>query len=810
MLSVRGLSVDPRDPDRLTVVAGSRWEAEVEGVYLSRDGGKSFDRTLEAPFAGNSPTRPLGTIIDRDPTDPDRLAVASIGRGVWLSDDNGESWTKAEGAEDIHPTDLAFDRTDPQRLWLTAQPRQGWMHGTKQAFGGGFFRSDDGGRTWQRLAELGPGEFEQSLANPDELWAIFDESRLSVSLDRGETWEDAGQGLPIDPDAAGASHLNRHKFKALGAGPDGLALASVVGEFFYRPAGASAWQRREVERVELGDWWGSRPMANGFEPFGKAIGSVVIDPHDPQRWWFTDWYGLYRSDDAGRGWALSLDGIEPTVHHALLADPTDPAVVHLGLADLGYLRSENGGRSFDRPGRGLGANIKDLAVSAADPRRLYAVGAEGHEWVSNAVYLSVDRGQSWRRSLMRGLPDMQTHRANSIAADPRDAGVAYLAVSGIVQQGGGVYRSDDGGDTWQPDGGGLPTDQKLFRDEIWEIGSELAVSPRGSMLAISRDGRHVYSRSGADAPWTLAEEVDGQPFSVAADPHEPDVFLIGVREQGVLRSDDGGRSWSAVFGERGASHVAYDPAMPGRAAAATADGVVLSDDGGRSWRELDRALPDRVYLNPLAFAGERLLVGSSGSGVFYLPLSDGGRREVRATPAPPAREAPVPEAALDRPEATRLLTNPSMTDGDEAPEGWKVSWTGKGQLRLARDTDRFLDEPASLRLESVGGVARGTASLNLPENLERFTVGGHVSAEGEHSASFVAVQAFDAQWKQLRFTPLVEIGEGFDKWRPFEREVTLPEGTAHAVLAVVLEGDGRIWLDALSLDLPKPADDEPR
>ncbi len=234
---------------------------------------------------------------------------------------------------------------------------------------------------------------------------------------------------------------------------------------------------------------------------------------------------------------------------------------------------------------------------------------------------------------------------------------------------------------------------------------------------------------------------------------------------------------------------------------------MLSDDGGRSWRDLDRSLPDRVYLNPLAFAGERLLVGRSGSGVFYLPLSAEGQREVRATPAPPVGEAPVPAAALDRPEATRLLTNLSMTDGDPTPEGWKISWTGKSQLKLARDTDRFLDEPTSLRLEHVGGTARGTASLDLPEGLERSTLGGHVAAEGEHSASFVAVQAFDAQWKQLRFTPLVELGERFNKWRPFEREVTLPEGTAHAVLAVVLEGDGRIRAggDAARGDGPRGA-----
>jgi photosystem II stability/assembly factor-like uncharacterized protein len=71
--------------------------------------------------------------------------------------------------------------------------------------------------------------------------------------------------------------------------------------------------------------------------------------------------------------------------------------------------------------------------------------------------------------------------------------------------------------------------------------------------------------------------------------------------------------------DRPVRHVAIDLAAAYRIAAGAADGVMLSQDGGASWTVLDPRLPQRVY-NTVAFAGDRLLVGSHGNGVFWLTL----------------------------------------------------------------------------------------------------------------------------------------------------------------------------------------------
>jgi hypothetical protein len=78
-----------------------------------------------------------------------------------------------------------------------------------------------------------------------------------------------------------------------------------------------------------------------------------------------------------------------------------------------------------------------------------------------------------------------------------------------------------------------------------------------------------------------------------------------------------------------AGHVAVDLATLDRVAAGTQDGVALSEDGGATWRVLDRRLPNRLW-NTVAFAGDRLIVGSSGSGAFWLPLTAAAESPIAA------------------------------------------------------------------------------------------------------------------------------------------------------------------------------------
>jgi photosystem II stability/assembly factor-like uncharacterized protein len=621
--NVRSLTVDPRDADRVIIAVGDAW-TEARGIFVSSDGGETWRNTLAAPFFGNGEYRWAGPLLARHPAKPDIVLAASVDRGLWRSADNGETWQQC-GATGLHPTDLRFDVANPDRVWLCAQDSRLWVLGEERAFKAGFFRSDDGGRTWVKVANRSPSEILQDPGDAHKLYGII-AGAVHISRDQGVTWEPFAEGLPA---RTSEGYASEDEFESLAAGPGFLLTASTKGTFYRLHTGEGIWRKIEREglrEIYEGEEW-FRHESGGF---GSALCSIIIDPRDPDHWFFTDWFAIYQTSDGGRNWELTIDGIEDTVIHVLQQDPSDCAVVHLGMADNGYFRSTDGGVRFHSiPWRdGITNNIKCLALSPAQPNRVYAVGPRQWQWEANQVFISENGGRTWKRSPMQGLPDMTEHHCNTIAVDPRDSDSVYLAVSGKVKpQGGGVYHSVDGGESWAWMGEGLPEGAEFFSHSIWDTDREIAVGPDGSMVCIRHDRWEVWRWDGGANAWVQADvNMRGAPNGVVADVLRPGRFFLAAG--GIHRSDDGGKTWAEVLAAD-ARHVTADFATPNRVAAGTQDGVALSEDGGATWRVLDRRLPNRLC-NTVAFAGDRLIVGSSGSGAFWLPLTAAAESPITA------------------------------------------------------------------------------------------------------------------------------------------------------------------------------------
>jgi len=632
--SVRSLMLDPRNDKQLIMATGSQWEPK-EGVYLSDNAGESWAKSLDASFQ-NDEFRNTGSVLARHPKHPDTILAAAIESGVWRSMDNGRTWTNV-GPKDINPTDVRFDLAQTDRAWLCASPLDGYVNGEKRKMGGGFFRSDDRANTWKRIADQSPMEILQDPKDPGRIFGVFDRLIIKASTDRGDSWHDCSDGLPIDP--ANAALLSEHRFNALSAGPDFILTASARGTFYRLNSEQTAWHKIDRQSVDEGDWFG-RITQGEFQHFGAEVGSITVAPNDASHWYFTDWYAIYQTFDAGKNWRLTVHGIEGAVIHQLLQDPSDPAVVHMSMADNAYFKSVDAGQSFRHVKfPGLCANVKDLTLCRKLPARVYAVGADNSEWKSNQLYVSIDSGQSWHRSPMTGLPDMTSSRCNSVAVDPNDPYTVYLSVSGPIGPGaGGPYLSNDGGKNWTWIGQGLPQAQPFYRHDIWVTGRELAAAPDRSLLTISQDSSLLFRFDPKSRQWAQAElKPPAKPFSVAADVLQPGRYYC-ASEAGLFRSNDSGLTWQRVY-DRQVTHVAADLAVPNRAAASSSDGVILTRDGGDTWSMLDKSLPDRVKQNMPAFAGERLVVGSGGSGCFWMPLSRAGEKPLQAKP--PAL-APVP------------------------------------------------------------------------------------------------------------------------------------------------------------------------
>jgi len=188
------------------------------------------------------------------------------------------------------------------------------------------------------------------------------------------------------------------------------------------------------------------------------------------------------------------------------------------------------------------------------------------------------------------------------------SGAQCLAVNGdavyVGCRGHGLKRSVDRGDAFE--------DLPLREQDVFSV----AVGPDGTVYAGTEPSRLFCSRDGGDSWEELAALQDipsrpnwsfpPRPWTshvrwIAPSPHEPEVVLVGIELGGLMRTDDGGASFSdhRPDAARDVHCVAWHPSAPARAYEAGGDGAAWSRDGGRSWDRAE-AGRDRRYAWALA------------------------------------------------------------------------------------------------------------------------------------------------------------------------------------------------------------------
>ncbi len=617
---VRGVWVHPTNPDHVVIATGGRWDGK-QGVFVSTDAGKTWDMTHSAWYWGNGPKRAAGSILVSDPKNPNRLYTAPIDNGFAISNDAGKTWQTNGQLEGVCPIAVWVDPVQTNNIWVACADRKVKLDGKNRAFQTGLHFSSDAGKTFTKISDHYISEMVQLPWGKRPLIAIHKFDHIIQSDDNGKTWTPFEDGLPIDEEAARKrSSISGSAFNAWAVGPDFVLLGARNGDIYRLDKNQTKWQHVKPTEIREGKWWG-RIKPGQWQHYGKALGALTVSPHDPNHWFMTDWYAIYQSHDAGKSWDLSIHGVEVTVIHTITPDPFKPELVHVGMADNGYIRSENRAVSFYKTGGGP-SNVKHIAASAAKQGLLFYVGPKGHEWLANQLYRSTNHGLKFSACKMKGLPNMTDRRCNSVALDPHDPDRLWLAVSGKIAPGqGGVYRSDDGGQSFTWDSQNM-SGSSFFATSIWEPGPQLAVNENGSMIAISSNSQGIYTRQAGSSDWqkhNLPFDGWAKPSCVAASVHAPGLFAVAVRGEGLYLSSDNGASFEHVW-KGDCSYVALDTQLPNRIAIATGNGIALSTDYGQTFEFLDRSLPDRVIRLPLAFSGNRIVVGTAGSGLFYIDL----------------------------------------------------------------------------------------------------------------------------------------------------------------------------------------------
>jgi photosystem II stability/assembly factor-like uncharacterized protein len=336
------------------------------------------------------------------------------------------------------------------------------------------------------------------------------------------------------------------------------------------------------------------------------IADLIIHPEDESLWYVAVGSGgVWKTVNAGTTWTPIFDDQGSYSIGCLATDPSNPHVIwvgtgedvggrHVGYGD-GVYRTDDGGKSWTHMGLGDSEHIARIVVSAEDSDVVY-VAAQGPLWRKGGdrgFFKSTDGGQTWKKT----LGDDEWTGVTDIVVDPRDPNRVYAAAwqhhrNVAAYMGGGpesgIYRSDDGGESWQKLKGGLP------EGSMGKIG--LAVSfqqPDVVYAVIELDRRKggLYRSTDRGASWEKRSDTvsggTGPHYyqELYASPHQFDrIYLMDAAMQ---FSEDGGRTFKPVKDRyrHGDSHaLAFKMSDPDYIMVGDDGGIYESFDQAESWR----------------------------------------------------------------------------------------------------------------------------------------------------------------------------------------------------------------------------------
>jgi photosystem II stability/assembly factor-like uncharacterized protein len=364
---------------------------------------------------------------------------------------------------------------------------------------------------------------------------------------------------------------------------------------------------------------------SGAEP--GLVFQAVIDPGVSSRLYVVDSvFGAYpfRSTDGGQNWSY-LESLGCCVPY-FVADSSTPGTLYVP----GYptvRKTVDGGETWFPAGQGLFGAVSSLVLSPSSPSTLYAIAGSSPA----RLFRSDDGGLLWDE-VVGNFPPTGYYR---LSADAFQSQTLYLLVDLAP-----LWKSVDGGVTWNPAGTGLPQSaNKVFSD------------PRtpGVVFATTGDaGIFKSTDSGATFVPANAGIAGHDARDIAFDPSNPSKLWAGTFgpssdvnvSGGLFVSVDGGSSWSPVdvgiFGRHYASAVAVDAANPshllvGAGTSALLGRLLLSVDGGSSWTPVEKGLsgyPSNAAVGDAALADRAF--GLSGSR-FYRTTDRGASWSLLST-----------------------------------------------------------------------------------------------------------------------------------------------------------------------------------
>ena len=570
---VARIQVHPRNPDLVyaAVLGNIFGESEERGIYRSKDGGKTWDKVL---YVSN---RTGASDISMDPSNPRILFAGmwnthrtpwtihsgSMDSGVYRSTDGGDTWQKMTRGL---PTNVLVGKTavsvspaNPNRVWVlieAADDRGGvyrsdnggdtWTRTNSQrmlqqrawyyihihadpknpdtvwASNVGFFKSTDGGRTFQQYGT--PHSDNHDLwINPDnpDIMINANDGGANVSMNGANSW--TGQMNQPTAEIYRVAVDNRHPYWVYGAQQDNSTIALPGGpgggfgpDDFYAVGGGEsghiAFDPNDPTEIYAGNYGGTISKFNARTRTQESIRAypesstgqrasdmkyrfqwnapIRVSPHDPNVVYHASQY-IHRSADRGKTWTIispdltrndptrqdysgkdgvSRDNTGVEVYNTIFAleeSPKVPGLIWTGADDGRMNITRDGGKTWTdiTPAGMPEGTLNMIDLSAHDNGRAHvALHRYRLDDFQPYIYQTNDYGKSWRRLTTGGNGIPKNHFVRVVREDPVRRGLLYAGTEF------GMYVSFDDGAHLQPLQLNLPitpvTDMVIHRNDL--------------------------------------------------------------------------------------------------------------------------------------------------------------------------------------------------------------------------------------------------------------------------------------------------------------------------------------------------------
>lgn len=573
---VRSLAEDPRHPERIFLGTSAGQ------MFLSSDNGMSWSRFAHLGEGDDY-------VLDNIEVDAESGAIYAgawtpekAGGDLFRSRDGGLTWSVLSGMRGKSIRALAMAPSDPKILVVGALD--------------GVYRSRDGGEIWERISPSDDRRFrnvESVAIDPQNPHMIYVGTwHLGwKTADGGETWRPIKNGVVDDSDVFSITIDYSDSRNIYLSTCSGIYKSEYSAEFFHR--------------------------LNGIPYSARRSRVLKQDPVNPLVFYAGTTDGLWRSDDAGNSWRALLAGV--TVNDVQL-DARDPSRVLLATDRGGVLLSTDGGVTFAPSNRGFShRSVASVLVDAEDSQTIYAGVLNDKEF--GGVLVSRDRGKNWRQ-LSTGMENLDIFSLAQAEDGDLLAGTSN-----------GIYRLVRGSSVWQAAGtvflqstapvqsspSAIPTRLPLWTKITLQTRvAQLEITPRKWFAATAMG---LYESRDQGRSWQGGPLIGHKDFRTV---HASNSIVLATTSRAALLSSDGGWSWTELQLPAFVTTVYGATVEAGNILwLATHQGALRSSDAGATWELVAPHLLYHVTAIVYAEADHRLLAIARAGRLFT--STDGGR-----------------------------------------------------------------------------------------------------------------------------------------------------------------------------------------